>query len=340
MTLSLSRITSGSQTDVNPGAVSLGLSSLMTEPRYGQSVGLICRDCCPCVRVTGQDPVAAGVMEVAVRADRAHDGELVRSGRGAGQKLAEPDARDVGLDRPNSPRISAGASGLGSNVSCCGGPPCSHRKMTFFARPNERLDAWPLPGLSLASSNVGSDNPSVLRPPTRNSSRREIPSHSRVRSIVNRQPIVHHGVIFAERSCDGNRSPGAMSRFSANGRPPRLGAPSRPPDHLPHRNLTLTRNRTLELDPLRAFVVALVPASHVALADGSEIKMRSKIMKMIKIKTKIKIMMTMTIMMRYNPGGKFDTVKPPRGLVTPRPWPSPGRRTRPAQRDTHPTREC
>ena len=27
----------------------------------------------------------------------------------------------------NSPRISAGASGLGSNVSCCGGPPWSHR---------------------------------------------------------------------------------------------------------------------------------------------------------------------------------------------------------------------
>ena len=38
----------------------------------------------------------------------------------------------------NSPRISAGASGLGSNVSCCGGPPWSQRKMTFLALPKLR----------------------------------------------------------------------------------------------------------------------------------------------------------------------------------------------------------
>ena len=46
-TLSLSRITSGSQTDVNAGSVSLGLSILTIEPKYGQSVGLICRDSLP-----------------------------------------------------------------------------------------------------------------------------------------------------------------------------------------------------------------------------------------------------------------------------------------------------
>src|SRR5688572_17965132 len=36
----------------------------------------------------------------------------------------------------NSPRISAGASGLGSNVSCCGGPPVRNRTTHRFARPN------------------------------------------------------------------------------------------------------------------------------------------------------------------------------------------------------------
>src|SRR5262249_61478695 len=47
VTLSLSRITSGSQTDVYAGSRSLGFSILMTDPRYGQSFGLIIRDCWP-----------------------------------------------------------------------------------------------------------------------------------------------------------------------------------------------------------------------------------------------------------------------------------------------------
>ena len=38
----------------------------------------------------------------------------------------------------NGPRISAGASGLGSNVSCCGGPPDRNSIITCLARPNIR----------------------------------------------------------------------------------------------------------------------------------------------------------------------------------------------------------
>jgi hypothetical protein len=36
---------------------------------------------------------------------------------------------------PNAPRTSAGASGLGSQVSCCGGPPISPKTMTARALP-------------------------------------------------------------------------------------------------------------------------------------------------------------------------------------------------------------
>ena len=36
----------------------------------------------------------------------------------------------------NSPRISAGARGLGSHVSCCGGPPVSQTRITDLAEPN------------------------------------------------------------------------------------------------------------------------------------------------------------------------------------------------------------
>ncbi len=70
----------------------------------------------------------------------------------------------------NGPRISAGASGLGSNVSCCGGPPWSHRKMQFFALPNVEPSVFesfgPAVGVgcSFACRSVGSDNPSAAQP--------------------------------------------------------------------------------------------------------------------------------------------------------------------------------
>src|ERR1700682_3001167 len=51
----------------------------------------------------------------------------------------------------NNPRISAGASGLGSKVSCWGGPPCSHRKMTVFARPKVAAFSRPRAAWGLGS---------------------------------------------------------------------------------------------------------------------------------------------------------------------------------------------
>src|SRR5262249_59362213 len=79
----------------------------------------------------------------------------------------------------NSPRTSAGASGFGSNVSCCGGPPCSQRKSTFFARPNGASTFTAGVVSALAFSSAGSDSPSALNPPTRNHSPPLTPSQRR-----------------------------------------------------------------------------------------------------------------------------------------------------------------
>src|SRR4051794_7146442 len=43
---------------------------------------------------------------------------------------------------PNSPRISGGASGFGSQVECCGGPPIRNRTTQFFALAVELGLAW------------------------------------------------------------------------------------------------------------------------------------------------------------------------------------------------------
>ena len=51
------------------------------------------------VTVARQQPVAAGVVQVAVGAERADDGDLVGDGGGARQQLAEVDARHGRLDR-------------------------------------------------------------------------------------------------------------------------------------------------------------------------------------------------------------------------------------------------
>src|ERR1700694_30502 len=71
-----------------------------------------------------------------------------------------------------------GASGLGSQVSICLGPPCRKSMITDLAAPKG------LPGVSVFASaaeafqarNSGRLRPIRLAPPTRNSSRREKPS--------------------------------------------------------------------------------------------------------------------------------------------------------------------
>src|SRR5262249_10539344 len=57
----------------------------------------------------------------------------------------------------SSPRTSAGASGLGSNVSSCGGPPVRNRSTQRFARPNPWGDSTG--GVAVARRSDGSANP-------------------------------------------------------------------------------------------------------------------------------------------------------------------------------------
>ena len=65
----------------------------------------------------------------------------------------------VGIE-PNSPRISALVSGLGSQVSCCGGPPAINSTMQFFALPISRSA-----GLVCAVALRPANNPSSVSPP-------------------------------------------------------------------------------------------------------------------------------------------------------------------------------
>src|SRR5262245_14386737 len=72
----------------------------------------------------------------------------------------------------NSPRISAGAFGLGSKVSSCGGPPVRNRSTQRFARPKPgKVTAG---GEAAARSSDGSINPPTA--PSRRKSRRVGPT--------------------------------------------------------------------------------------------------------------------------------------------------------------------
>src|SRR5262245_21660139 len=72
----------------------------------------------------------------------------------------------------NSPRTSAGASGLGSRVSWWVGPPCIHNRMHLMERRSRTgWAAW-------RRRKESSDRPRVARPPTRRKVRREKPVQS------------------------------------------------------------------------------------------------------------------------------------------------------------------
>src|SRR5689334_12550457 len=75
----------------------------------------------------------------------------------------------------NGPRTSAGASGLGSKVECCAGPPFRKSTMHDLAFPNEP------PWTADLARAVGKfkDAPNAPRPPIRRTSRRVMPSHGR-----------------------------------------------------------------------------------------------------------------------------------------------------------------
>ena len=100
-------------------------------------------------------------------------GPSVRAVRGISSPTWTP-VTDVAMGL-KSPRISGGASGLGSHVSCCGGPPRWNRTMHAFALPV----VAPAVRADRAPSSAGSDSPKALSPPTRSHSRRVRPSHNR-----------------------------------------------------------------------------------------------------------------------------------------------------------------
>ncbi len=84
--------------------------------------------------------------------------------------------------QPNSPRISSGASGLGSNVSSWLGEPYRKSRMHAFARPKPgRLDeGMASPARASASCDHSRrPSPSIPSEPTCSRSRRVRPSHSR-----------------------------------------------------------------------------------------------------------------------------------------------------------------
>src|SRR5262245_30722718 len=75
----------------------------------------------------------------------------------------------------NSPRTSAGASGLRSHMSMCGGPPGRYTLMTA------RWE-WRMPEPASAASRLGSDRPPPSRlPPIVRKSRRERPAQAELR---------------------------------------------------------------------------------------------------------------------------------------------------------------
>src|SRR5262245_15121320 len=80
----------------------------------------------------------------------------------------------------NSPRTSAGASGLGSQASCCVGQPGEDRTLHALALPDAPpFDSEAAATVGRASSRAGSDSPNVPSPPTRSHSLRVKPSQRR-----------------------------------------------------------------------------------------------------------------------------------------------------------------
>src|SRR5262245_17770777 len=98
--------------------------------------------------------------------------------RGKSSEMRSPGTQ-VSID-PISPRTSRGASGLGSNVSCCGGEPYGKSRMHDFALPN--VARGDVDGTAARASCSRSQSlrvrPNAPRPPTWSRSRRVTPSHS------------------------------------------------------------------------------------------------------------------------------------------------------------------
>src|SRR5262245_61599257 len=81
--------------------------------------------------------------------------------------LTEIPGTDVSIGE-NSPRMFAGASGFGSHVSCCGGPPVRNSRTHRFARPNVESET------AVAATVRDGNNGSADNPATDSHVRREI----------------------------------------------------------------------------------------------------------------------------------------------------------------------
>src|SRR5207244_12905118 len=106
---------------------------------------------------------------------------------------------------PNSPRISTGASGLGSKVSMWLGPPCIHMRMQLTLRRCAgavseacRRRYW------------DSDRPSADRPPTRRNSRRVWPVQS-----ADFLPVESWNMLVGPPSRQGEKQTGGKERADA-----------------------------------------------------------------------------------------------------------------------------
>src|SRR4051812_50105373 len=75
-------------------------------------------------------------------------------------------------ETPNSPRYSTGASGLGSHMSMCDGPPRIHRMMTDGSRPPFVFGAET--GFDSARSSSARLRPAVPSRPARRKDRRAL----------------------------------------------------------------------------------------------------------------------------------------------------------------------
>ena len=115
----------------------LGRHFATSAPRCGQSLGRRAGGVGIGRRrqVAGQQPMGRREVGGIVVAHRPDDRQPVRLGREQREVLADPDARRPVAIVPNSPRISAGASGLGSHVSSWLGPP--HWKIRMHDRPGQ-----------------------------------------------------------------------------------------------------------------------------------------------------------------------------------------------------------
>ena len=101
------------------------------------------------------------VRRVVHRADDARTGRPARPAAAGTRRSGRPAAASASM--PYSPRMPSGASGLGSNVSCCDGPPDWKMKTTDLARlPARRARRS---GLGFQPQQVGEPRPNRLSPP-------------------------------------------------------------------------------------------------------------------------------------------------------------------------------